>query len=170
MEHGGAPCRSTLSEHALGRSCSPWRGDHAGAGDLAGAAAHGGPRLEQFAPDGWTPWYRAMWEQFLKNCCLWEAHAGSVREGWHPVGGTPCGTGAESGHEGVAETKCCRLTAAPIPRSPAPLWGMRWKRVDGGGRCFWFLSFVSHFSSLLLIGNKSYDLPTLSLFAHHNNC
>ena len=20
--------------------------------------------------DGWTPWYRAMWEQFLKSCCL----------------------------------------------------------------------------------------------------
>ena len=28
-------------------------------------------------------------EQFLKSCCLWEAHAGSVQQGLHPMGGTP---------------------------------------------------------------------------------
>ena len=22
---------------------------------------------------GWTLWYGAMWEQFLKSCCLWAA-------------------------------------------------------------------------------------------------
>lgn len=28
-------------------------------------------------------------EQFLKSCFLQEAHAGSVQEGWHPMGGIP---------------------------------------------------------------------------------
>ena len=45
----------------------PWRGAHAGAGGLGGAATRGGPVLEQFAPDGRTLWYRPIWEQFLKN-------------------------------------------------------------------------------------------------------
>jgi len=49
-----------LPEQILGQTCSPWRGDHTGGGDLAGAAASGGPRLEQFAPEGWTPWYRPI--------------------------------------------------------------------------------------------------------------
>ena len=44
-------------------------------------------------------------EQSLKSCCLGEAHAGSVRQGLHPMGGTPCGAGAESDHEGAAEMK-----------------------------------------------------------------
>ena len=50
-------CGRPLPEQILGQTCSPWRGDHAGTGDLAGAAARGGSRLEQFAPEGWTPWY-----------------------------------------------------------------------------------------------------------------
>ena len=92
----------------------------------------GGPVLEQFAPGGWTPWYGAMWEQFLKSCCLWAAPAGSVREGRHPVGGTPRGAGAERDREGAVERKHQGLTAAPIPCSPVLLGGKRSKRVDGG--------------------------------------
>ena len=34
-------------------------------------------------------------EQFLKRCCLWEPHAGSVQQGLHPVGGTPQHRGRE---------------------------------------------------------------------------
>ena len=65
-DHGGAggpapteaaTCGRPLPEQIPGRTCSPWRGDHAGAGDLAGAAARRGARLEQFSPEGWTPWY-----------------------------------------------------------------------------------------------------------------
>ena len=56
------------------------------------------------------------------------------------------------------------LTAAPIAPSPALLGGRRWKRVDGGEDAFGFLSFVSHFSSLLVMSNKSYYLLMLSLF------
>ena len=97
---GGPPLEQTPDQ-----TCSLWREAHAGAGDLAGAAAHGGPRLVQFALEGWTPWYGPMLEQFLKSCCLWEAHAGSVREGRHPMGGTPCGAGSENDREGVAEMK-----------------------------------------------------------------
>ena len=63
-DHGGAgglelmeavACGGPLLEQIPGRS--PGRGAHAGAGDLAGAADRGGSRLEQFAPEGWTPWY-----------------------------------------------------------------------------------------------------------------
>ena len=34
-------------------------------------------------------------EQFLKSCCLWEAHTGSVHQGLHPVGGAPQHRGQE---------------------------------------------------------------------------
>ena len=34
-------------------------------------------------------------EQFLKCCCLWAAHAGSVQQGLQPVGGTPRHRGRE---------------------------------------------------------------------------
>jgi len=109
-----------LLEQIPGWSCSLWRGDHAGAGDLAGGVTHGGPRLEQFAPDGWPHSTDPYLEQFLKSCCPWEAHAGSVQEGRHPVGGTPHCVEAESDREGAAETKSCRLTATPISPFPCP--------------------------------------------------
>lgn len=47
----------------------------------------------------------------------------------------------------VAEMKCYRLSAAPIPCSPALLGSKRYKRVDGGERCFQF-AFV--FTALVL--------------------
>ncbi|XP_071883617.1 uncharacterized protein [Anas platyrhynchos] len=65
-DHGGAggpapteaaACGRPLPEQIPGQTCSPWRGDHTGAGDPAGAAARRGARLEQFSPEGWTPWY-----------------------------------------------------------------------------------------------------------------
>jgi len=46
-----AACGRPLPEQIPGWTCSSWRGDHTGAGDLAGAAARGGSRLEQFAPE-----------------------------------------------------------------------------------------------------------------------
>ena len=74
--HGEPP-----QEQAPGRSCSPWRGAHAGAGVWGELPpTHGGPMLEQFAPGGWTPWDGAVWEQFLKSCCLWAAHAMKERQ------------------------------------------------------------------------------------------
>lgn len=44
-------------------------------------------------PTGWALQYRHMLEHppailRLNSCSLWEAHAGSVWEGWHAVGGT----------------------------------------------------------------------------------
>jgi len=47
-------------------------GDHGGAGGLAGAAARGGARLEQFSPEGWSPWNRPI--------------SGAVLEALLPVG------------------------------------------------------------------------------------
>ena len=83
------PVEDPPPEQILGQTCSPWRGDHAGAGDLAGAAAVGDPGWSSLlltdGPCGTDPYL----EQFLKSCCLWAAHAGSVQQGLHPVGGTP---------------------------------------------------------------------------------
>lgn len=45
-----------------------------------------------------------MLEWCLGSCSLWEAHAGSAGEGWHP-----CEAGAEGDHGGVGETKRCGL-------------------------------------------------------------
>lgn len=47
-------------------------------------------------------WCGPMLEQCLKNCCLWEAHMGTVQERCHRVGEIPHGAGAES--EGVTGT------------------------------------------------------------------
>ena len=66
----------------------------------------GDPCWSSLPPDGWTPWYRPIWKQLLKSCCLWKAHTGLVWEGWHPMGGTPRGTGAESDHEGRNLVHC----------------------------------------------------------------
>ena len=84
-------------------------------------------------------------DQFVKDCIPW-------------VG--PHSTGDESDQEGAAEKKCCRLTITPIP--PFPCAARREEVEEGGwgGRCFWFLSFVSHFSSLLVMSNKSYYLSS----------
>jgi len=54
--------------------------------------------IEHCAAKGWDPWYIAVLEQCLVSCSLWEAQAG-----WHPMGGTPHGAGAESNCEGEAE-------------------------------------------------------------------
>ena len=81
----------------------------------------GGLVLEQFAPGGWTLWYGAVWEQFLKSCCLWAVPAGSVREGQHPVEGTPHGAGEEHEEEEAAETNPYELTTTPTPHPSAPL-------------------------------------------------
>ena len=43
------PMESPRRSRGSGGSCCPW-----------------GPVLEQFAPGGWTPWYGAVWERFLK--------------------------------------------------------------------------------------------------------
>jgi len=52
----------------------------------AGAAAQGD--LCGAVPEQWALWYGAVLEQCWESCSLWEAHAGSVCEGWHAVGGT----------------------------------------------------------------------------------
>ena len=69
--------------------------------------------LEQCSHKGWTLWYRAMLEQCLESCSLWEAQARSACEGWYPVGGIPYRAQAESGHGQAGEMKHHGLTAAP---------------------------------------------------------
>ena len=120
-----AACGVPPPEQISGRSSSLWRGDHAGAGDLPGTAAHGGHKLEQFAPDGWTPWYRPI--------------SGAVLEELMPVG-SPCrissGRTASRGRDPTAEGK--RVTKKeqqkprainrpqpPFLRYPLPLRGTR---------------------------------------------
>ena len=90
-----------------------------------------------------------MLDQFSKDCIPWEG---------------PHSTGDESDREGAAAKKHYRLTITPIPSFPCAARGEEVEEGEWGGRCFWFLSFVCHFSSLLAIGNKSYYLPMLSLF------
>ena len=55
-------------EQGSGGSCHPW-------GTRAGAVCSWG-----MDPLVWT-----QLEQFLKSCCLWEAHTGSVHQRLHPV-------------------------------------------------------------------------------------
>lgn len=84
-----------------------------------GAAAHGGPMLEQSFPEGWTPWYRHIFEQFLMNCESWE---GPMPEQFVKVS-HPEGAREESEKEGAAKTKWCRLSTTPILRSLMSLRG-----------------------------------------------
>lgn len=57
-------------------------------------------------------------------------HMGSFREGWHPMGKTPCwGSGRGWPWRKMAETKYYGLTAALILHSPALL--------ERGGRKWW---------------------------------
>ena len=79
VAHGESPQEQT--QQTPGQSCSPWRGAHTGAGDLGESATRVGHMLEQFAPGGWTSWCGSILEQFLKSCCMQEAHTGSVQEG-----------------------------------------------------------------------------------------
>ena len=116
VAHGGASCLLAAHGHhtELASRCS-YGGAHAqqwmrpkggighrephGSRDCVGAALGGegrleellpvGPALEQSAFEGWAPWSRAVLEQCLKNCRLWEAHVGLVEEGWHAVEETP---------------------------------------------------------------------------------
>lgn len=57
-----------------------------------------------------------MLEWCLGSCSLWEAHAGSAGEGWHP-----CEAGAEGDHGGVGETKRCGLNF-PVLSLFCPQW------------------------------------------------
>lgn len=85
--------------------------------------------VQQVAPEGWAPWYRAVLEQCSKCCSLWEAHAGSVREGWHPTEWMASdgreSRGEEKDHGAVAEAKRYGLNRAPIPYCPALIRGRR---------------------------------------------
>ena len=90
------------SKHEAEVHCRPWRGAHGGAGGLQSCSLWG-TMIEHCAAKGWDPWYIAVLEQCLVSCSLWEAQAGSVQGGWHPMGGSPYGAGAESNCEGEAE-------------------------------------------------------------------
>jgi len=72
-------------------------------GQCTGPSRRPGELLEQRAPEGWALGYRAVLEQCLESCSLWEGHAGSVQEVWHPTGVTP--RWAKIDHKGAAEMK-----------------------------------------------------------------
>ena len=119
--HGEPP-----QEQAPGRCCSLWRGAHAGAGGLGGAAAYlWGTRVGAVCSWGMEPmvWSRvgAVLEELLP------VDSPRMLCPGHLVGGTPCGAGAESAREGAVETKASgtdRSTHSPM------LFGVRrWKRV-----------------------------------------
>jgi len=63
--------------------------------------AHGDPCGA--VPEGWALGYRAVLQQCWESCSLWEGHAGSVQEVWHPTGVTP--RWAKIDHKGAAEMK-----------------------------------------------------------------
>ena len=122
--HGEPP-----QEQALGRSCSPWRGAHAGAGGLGGAAARGGHVLEQFAPGGWMdPVVRshvgAVLEELLPVGSPRRLSSGRTASRGRDLTGS---RGRERDPDGAAEMKRQGLTAAP---SPHLLWG---EKVEESG-------------------------------------
>lgn len=122
-------CGGPPQEQILGRTCSPWREAHIGAGDLAGAAARGGPRLEQCAPDGWTRGIDPYLEQFLKSCCLL-AMPHQFSKDCIPWEGPHVGAKEESDREGTSETKHYRLTTTLTPLFPCTAQG---EEVGEGG-------------------------------------
>lgn len=56
--------------------------------------------LEQSAPEGW---YGPILEQFLKSCCLWEAHMGLDGISWEG----PHWIRERDDQEGAEEVKHC---------------------------------------------------------------
>ncbi|KAK4831704.1 hypothetical protein QYF61_018756, partial [Mycteria americana] len=91
--------------------------------------------LEQSVPEGLHPLERthagAVREELQP---VGRTHIGEVHGGLSPVGGTPRWSRGRvrsppPEEEGAAETACDELTAAPIPRPPAPLAGRR-KTMD----------------------------------------
>lgn len=83
---GGQP---TL-EQAPSRSCSLWKGAHAGAGFLAGSVAHMGPMLEKTIPEGPYPIERTHAGAGLKELQpMARTDVGEVHEELYPLGGTP---------------------------------------------------------------------------------
>ncbi|GAB0208304.1 mitochondrial enolase superfamily member 1 [Grus japonensis] len=115
----GSPCWSKL----LAGPVDPWREEPTPEQvcwqDLG---PHGGPTLEQPAPEGLHP--------------VGETHIGAVHEGLSPVGGTPTLDQRKSVRspppedEEAAETTCDELTATPIPCPPVPLGGI-WVTCPG---------------------------------------
>ena len=147
----GAP---TL-ELAPGRSCGPVeRGAHTGAGLLAGLV---------------TPWgthARAVHEELHP---AGRTHAGAVRGGLSPVGGTPrWSRGRVWGVLPLRRKERQRQCVMNWPQPPFPValrhsrrggrenWEWSWAQEEGrggGGRCFmvWFCFLLSYID---LIGNK----------------
>lgn len=91
-------------------------------------------------------------EPFLENCILWESLY----------------TGEGVQEEGVAETKCYRLTETPIPhpscaaqqkdvKNSGEKLSLRRRAVEG--RFFTFV-FICHCPNVLLTGNK-FNLPQI---------
>ena len=125
----------------------------------------GGTHAGEIHPWGWALWYRAMLEQCLETCSLWEACLGSLWEGWHPVRGILHGRGKRSDHEGSTATSPMIWLQPPLPFFLRSLgWGRRgW---HWGGRVFLF-AFSSHCFNLLVIRNKLIFLHWVC-FPHDN--
>ena len=107
-----------------------------------GATAHGCPHRNSPGPELLPVGKACGGGAAPMRISLWEAHAGSAGEGWHPMGGTPCRAGAESGHEGAAEMKC-GLAVAPIPLC---CWG---EEVGEGGMVGEMVLVCFNFSALV---------------------
>lgn len=124
------------------------------------SAACGGPVLEQFISEGWTPLYRLMLDQLLKKCRPWERPTlqqfVKVCRLWERIHAR-----AETYEkERVPEANCCKRTYnnpySPFPQTPLRVEiGVEPQKDDwgGGGYVFSFLT-VSCCSTLFLTGNK----------------
>jgi len=96
-------------------SCCLWREAHAGAGLLEGLRACDRPTLKQSVPEGLCPVGMTdagavLEEQQPMGRTNVEEHC----EGLSPMGGTPCWEEEQCDEEGVAETKCYKVTMTPI--------------------------------------------------------
>jgi len=140
---------------------------HVRAGFLAGTVAYWEPRLEQSIPHELYRMERnhvgaglelegPTLEQFMKDCIPWEGPHDGAEE--------------KSEEEGVSETKYYELTATLLPQ-PLRCSGEGGGRVRGdveprkkggwGDSGFWG---ISHYATLLLMGNKLINFPQVSLF------
>lgn len=121
---------------------------------LSGTGTCGGPVLKQSISDGL--WKKPTLEQFMKDCIPWEWPPQCSRQRlWE-------------GQTAAAKINFYELAANQIPHPPAPFGtkevedtGVKFSlgRRRGGGNMCLFLSFASHQTSLVLIGNKLDQSP-----------
>lgn len=143
--------------------------------------------LKEAADHGKLMWfcrYRSLRRTCAKPVCFWwtvkKAHTGDVLDGLNPMGGTlKCSRKRVwEGWAAVTKINFYELATNRIPHPPATFGrkevedtGVTFSlgRRQWGGNMFLVLSFASHQSNLVLIGNKLDQSPHSLLFSLTHN-